>query len=133
MKTVQDFRKDVKVDDHSKYFPGRMVIYTKGVGHREVGTVKRCTDDGCYVWYHNGGTVALTPWDNLSLLSDYGLQRILGSSDDVVNDYAKHTLLHRAWLIQKQGMDINDPILNDLIEYDMNGVIIYHGGKEDRV
>lgn len=45
-----------------KFKPGDYIIYQNG-NCFEIGKIKRVTDDGAFVWYHNGGTAAKTPFD----------------------------------------------------------------------
>jgi hypothetical protein len=41
-----------------------MVLYQNGDSF-EVGKIKRLCDNGAFVWYHSGDTVAKTPYENM--------------------------------------------------------------------
>lgn len=41
---------------------GELIIYQNG-GRYEIGKIKSITDDGAFVWYHDGDTAAKTPFD----------------------------------------------------------------------
>lgn len=41
---------------------GEYIIYQNGEGF-EIGKIKRITNDGAFVWYHEGETAAKTPFD----------------------------------------------------------------------
>ncbi len=47
-------RKDFKPDD--------LIIYHNGDNY-EIGRIKRVTNDGAFVWYHEGETASKTPFD----------------------------------------------------------------------
>ena len=41
---------------------GEYIVYQNGDRY-EIGRIKRITDDGAFVWYHEGETAAKTPFD----------------------------------------------------------------------
>lgn len=41
---------------------GEYIIYQNG-DRFEIGKIKRITNDGAFVWYHEGETAAKTPFD----------------------------------------------------------------------
>ena len=41
--------------------PGQLVIYINGET-AQIGIIKRLSDDGAFVWYHEGETAAKTPY-----------------------------------------------------------------------
>lgn len=41
---------------------GEYIIY-QNCDRYEIGKIKRITDDGAFVWYHEGETAAKTPFD----------------------------------------------------------------------
>ncbi len=43
---------------------GEYVLYQKG-GTFQFGKIKRCLARGAFVWYHEGQTAALTPYEYL--------------------------------------------------------------------
>ena len=47
---------DFKVGDYVAYICGNTC---------EIGKIKRITERGAFVWYHEGGTASLTPFDKL--------------------------------------------------------------------
>lgn len=42
--------------------PGEYIVYQNGERF-EIGKIKRVTDDGAFVYYHEGDTAAKTPFD----------------------------------------------------------------------
>ena len=42
--------------------PGELIVYQNG-DRFEIGKIKRITEDGAFVWYHEGETAAETPFD----------------------------------------------------------------------
>lgn len=46
----------------SDWKPGELIIYKNG-DRFEIGKIKRITEDGAFVWYHEGDTAAKTPFD----------------------------------------------------------------------
>ena len=42
--------------------PGELIVYQNG-DRFEIGKIKRITEDGAFVWYHEGETAAKTPFD----------------------------------------------------------------------
>lgn len=54
---------------------GELIIYQNG-DRFEIGKIKRITDDGAFVWYHEGETAAKTPFDCMhKLINRYVIQR----------------------------------------------------------
>ena len=45
-----------------EFKPGDYIVYVNGDRY-EIGKIKRITDDGAFVWYHEGSTAAKTPFD----------------------------------------------------------------------
>lgn len=41
---------------------GELIVYQNG-DRFEIGKIKRITEDGAFVWYHEGETAAKTPFD----------------------------------------------------------------------
>ena len=41
---------------------GEYIVYVNGDSY-EIGQIKRLTDTGAFVWYHEGETAANTPFD----------------------------------------------------------------------
>lgn len=41
---------------------GEYIVYVNGDTY-EIGQIKRITDNGAFVWYHEGETAAKTPFD----------------------------------------------------------------------
>ena len=55
--------------------PGELIIYQNG-DRFEIGKIKRITEDGAFVWYHEGETAAKTPFDCMhKLINRYVIQR----------------------------------------------------------
>ena len=50
------------MDNSKAWKPGELIIYQNG-DRFEIGKIKRITDDGAFVWYHEGETAAKTPFD----------------------------------------------------------------------
>ena len=48
--------------DKSDFKVGEYIVYQNGDRY-EIGRIKRITDDGAFVWYHEGETAAKTPFD----------------------------------------------------------------------
>lgn len=46
----------------NEFKPGELIIYRNGERY-EIGKIKRITEDGAFVWYHEGDTTAKTPFD----------------------------------------------------------------------
>ena len=46
------------------FVAGELVAYVCG-DIVEIGKIKRVTDRGAFVWYHEGDTASLTPFDKL--------------------------------------------------------------------
>ena len=46
---------------------GELIIYQNG-DRFEIGKIKRITEDGAFVWYHEGETAAKTPFDCMNKL-----------------------------------------------------------------
>lgn len=46
----------------NEFKPGELIIYRNGERY-EIGKIKRITEDGAFVWYHEGDTAAKTPFD----------------------------------------------------------------------
>lgn len=49
--------------------PGELIIYQNG-DRFEIGKIKRITEDGAFVWYHEGETAAKTPFDCMHKLAN---------------------------------------------------------------
>ena len=62
--------------------PGELIIYQNG-DRFEIGKIKRITEDGAFVWYHEGETAAKTPFDCMhKLVNAYTiLKNSLGGED----------------------------------------------------
>lgn len=67
----------------NKYKPGELIIYKNGDKY-EIGKIKRLTEDGAFVWYHEGETAAKTPFEFMhKLINSYCiLKTSLGGLDD---------------------------------------------------
>ena len=48
--------------DIAGFKEGELIIYQNG-DRFEIGKIKRITEDGAFVWYHEGETAAKTPFD----------------------------------------------------------------------
>ncbi len=46
----------------TEFYEGEYIIYRNGERY-ELGKIKRITEDGAFVWYHDGETAAKTPFD----------------------------------------------------------------------
>ena len=54
---------------------GEYIIYQNGDRY-EIGNIKRITDDGAFVWYHEGETAAKTPFDCMhKLMNGFTIKR----------------------------------------------------------
>ena len=54
---------------------GDYVIYLNGATTCQLGRIKRTTERGAFVYYHEGDTAALTPYDRLIPISnDYTIK-----------------------------------------------------------
>lgn len=54
---------------------GDFVVYLKYEGCAEIGRVAEVRKNGAFVCYHEGETAALTPFDNLAIISnDYTIK-----------------------------------------------------------
>ena len=77
--------------------PGDFVVYSNGgddhIGPVEIGVVKRVCEDGCFVAYHLGDTVAKTPFRCLI---------------PIENDYAMYGLCRRAAQLGKELGDLSE-------------------------
>ena len=83
---------------------GELVVYQNEV-KKEIGLVKRVTEHGCFVWYHLGGTTALTPF---YVLKSIELYQMLKMTFD--NDYVKSSLLERQLSMEDGRCDVTDLI-----------------------
>ena len=55
--------------------PGELIIYQNG-DRFEIGKIKRITEDGAFVWYHEGETAAKTPFDCMrKLVNGYVIEQ----------------------------------------------------------
>lgn len=61
---------------------GELIVYQNG-DRFEIGKIKRITEDGAFVWYHEGETAAKTPFDCMhKLVNAYTiLKNSLGGED----------------------------------------------------
>lgn len=50
------------MSDMTEFYEGEYIIYRNGERY-ELGKIKRITEDGAFVWYHDGETAAKTPFD----------------------------------------------------------------------
>ena len=66
----------VKGMNNSKdWNPGELIIYQNG-DRFEIGKIKRITEDGAFVWYHEGETAAKTPFDCMyKLVNGYVIEQ----------------------------------------------------------
>lgn len=48
---------------------GDYIIYQNGDRY-EIGKIKRIVDDGAFVWYHEGETVAKTPFERMHKIAN---------------------------------------------------------------
>ena len=54
---------------------GELIIYQNG-DRFEIGKIKRITEDGAFVWYHEGETAAKTPFDCMhKLVNGYVIEQ----------------------------------------------------------
>lgn len=83
---------------------GSFVVYTM---KNELGLVKRITDDGCFVWYHMGGTAAKSPFHIIEPIYPHQVLQNTFS-----NEYAKKSLIERR-LRMLTGGDVSDLIDDD--------------------
>lgn len=67
--------------------PGELIIYQNG-DRFEIGKIKRITEDGAFVWYHEGETAAKTPFDCMhKLVNGYVIeQESLGGEEGIRYD-----------------------------------------------
>ena len=67
---------EVKGMNNSKdWKPGELIIYQNG-DRFEIGKIKRITEDGAFVWYHEGETAAKTPFDSMhKLVNGYVIEQ----------------------------------------------------------
>ena len=57
--------------DKSDFKVGEYIVYQNGDRY-EIGRIKRITDDGAFVWYHNGETASKTPFEQMhKIANDY--------------------------------------------------------------
>ena len=68
--------------------PGDFVVYSNGgdkhIGPVEIGVVKRVCDDGCFVAYHCGDTVAKTSFNLLiPITNDYAMKAFVQRSEQL--------------------------------------------------
>ena len=55
--------------------PGELIVYQNG-DRFEIGKIKRITEDGAFVWYHEGETAAKTPFDCMhKLVNGYVIEQ----------------------------------------------------------
>ena len=80
---------------------GTFVRYTM---KDELGLIKRVTEDGCFVWYHMGGTAAKSPFHIIEPLTVRDIMHGLFS-----NEYAVPSLLERYIRFHTEG-DTSDLI-----------------------
>lgn len=59
-KAIKHGRGSVK----SEFREGDLIIYRNG-NRYEIGLIKRITDDGAFVWYHEGDTAAKTSFEDM--------------------------------------------------------------------
>lgn len=50
------------MNNAADFSEGEIIIYQNGDSF-ELGKIKRLCEDGAFVWYHEGGTAAKTPYD----------------------------------------------------------------------
>lgn len=54
---------------------GELIVYQNG-DRFEIGKIKRITEDGAFVWYHEGETAAKTPFDCMhKLVNGYVIEQ----------------------------------------------------------
>ena len=54
---------------------GDLIVYQNG-DRFEIGKIKRITEDGAFVWYHEGETAAKTPFDCMhKLVNGYVIEQ----------------------------------------------------------
>ena len=99
METPQDIPENVRtVKMKNSVKPGDLVRY---ILKNELGVVKRCDDNGCFIFYHTGGTAAKTKYE------DFEITDI--NRHNYSNEYAIGSLLERSVRI-KYGGDYSDLI-----------------------
>jgi len=110
-----------------KFQPGEYIIYTNG-DRFEIGKIKRVTDDGAFVYYHEGDTAAKTPFDCIhKLINAYTIKadslggedpgrapvwrigesvihadKADGSAENLVNRWAEWTCPECGWFVGEQ-------------------------------
>lgn len=69
-------------DEMTEFKEGQLVLY-KGVNGREIGKIKRITNNNqAFVWYHSGDTAALTDLDLLQpIINDYCIQDLIDKDE----------------------------------------------------
>ena len=61
--------------DMAEFKEGELIVYQNG-DRFEIGKIKRITEDGAFVWYHEGETAAKTPFDCMhKLVNGYVIEQ----------------------------------------------------------
>ena len=84
------------------FAPGDFVIYSNGgdahSGPLEIGVVKKVCDDGCFVAYHLGDTVAKTPFRYmLPIVNQYAIYGLLERSAQLGRKYEGLSIRCEDW------------------------------------
>jgi hypothetical protein len=72
-----------KLNADTEYREGELIIYQNGERF-EIGKIKRLTDDGAFVYYHEGDTASKTPYDCMhKIINAFTIKNTsLGGGDD---------------------------------------------------
>ena len=63
-----------------EFHEGELIVYQNGETF-QIGEIKRICDEGAFVWYHEGDTASLTPFENMHKLQNaFCIKFILVSS-----------------------------------------------------
>lgn len=66
---------------------GELIIYQCGPDRFHIGKIKRLTDRGAFVWYHEGETASLTPYQYMhSIENVYCITNTSLGGNDSVSD-----------------------------------------------
>ena len=70
------------MEEAQRFKPGDLIIYQNGDKY-EIGKIKRITEDGAFVWYHEGPTAAKTPFQYMHrMVNSYAIKKTtLGGRD----------------------------------------------------
>lgn len=85
-----------------RFITGNFVVYRM---KNELGLIKSVKDNGCFVYYHMGGTLAFTSFDLISPISTYSVLKT-----KFTNEYAKASLFERQACMQDDRNDVDDLI-----------------------